>query len=78
MRARGLDDRGKCLPAKKRPPCNARTRAGGFCTIRVMPGNERCRFHGGKSTGPRTAEGRARIVEAQRNRWNKWKERRKT
>jgi hypothetical protein len=28
-----------------------------------------CRFHGGLSTGPRTAEGKARIAEAQRRRW---------
>ncbi|MDC0954896.1 HGGxSTG domain-containing protein [Alphaproteobacteria bacterium] len=27
--------------------------------------NGRCRLHGGKSTGPRTAEGRARIAAAQ-------------
>ncbi|MGO8839958.1 MAG: HGGxSTG domain-containing protein [Methyloceanibacter sp.] len=30
--------------------------------VRVEPGKRRCRFHGGLSTGPRTAEGRARIA----------------
>ena len=31
------------------------------------PGKARCRFHGGKSTGPKTQAGRARIAEAQRH-----------
>ncbi len=38
------------------PRCGARTRAGGVCRQPAMP-NGRCRLHGGKSTGPRTAEG---------------------
>jgi hypothetical protein len=33
--------------------------------------NGRCEMHGGKSTGPKTAEGRARIAEAQRARWQR-------
>jgi hypothetical protein len=32
-----------------------------------------CKFHGGKSTGPRTPEGRARIAEVQRRRWASWR-----
>ena len=39
--------------------CGARTRAGGCCSQPAMK-NGRCRFHGGKSTGPRTPEGLAR------------------
>jgi hypothetical protein len=35
----------------------------------------RCRFHGGKSTGPKTQAGRARIAEAQRLRWLAYRER---
>ncbi|MGH6962537.1 MAG: HGGxSTG domain-containing protein, partial [Dongiaceae bacterium] len=45
------------------PRCGARTRAGGVCR---QPGmrNGRCRLHGGWSTGPRTAEGKARCAAA--------------
>jgi len=46
------------------PRCGARTRAGCSCRQPAMA-NGRCRFHGGKSTGPRTDAGRAR---ARRNR----------
>jgi hypothetical protein len=38
------------------PRCGAHTRAGTCCRQPAMP-NGRCRFHGGLSTGPRTAEG---------------------
>ena len=41
------------------PRCGARTRGGCACRQPAMA-NGRCRFHGGKSTGPRTAEGLAR------------------
>ena len=43
--------------------CGARTRAGHTCLKFPMP-NGRCRFHGGCSTGPRTAEGLERIRAA--------------
>jgi hypothetical protein len=36
--------------------CGAKTRAGKPCNGQPMP-NGRCRMHGGKSTGPRTAAG---------------------
>lgn len=65
----GLDGAGDPLPLRQRPRCEAKTRAGGACAVRVEAGKRRCRFHGGKSTGPKTAEGRARIAEAQRLRW---------
>jgi hypothetical protein len=57
-----------------RPLCGAKTRAGGHCQVRAEPGRARCRFHGGKSTGPRTPAGRARIAEAQRQRWRVYRE----
>jgi hypothetical protein len=60
---------------KDRPRCGARTRAGGSCMVRVEPGKARCRFHGGLSTGPKTAAGRARIAEVQRRRWRAYRER---
>jgi hypothetical protein len=44
---------------KDRPRCGAKTRAGGTCMVRVELGKARCRFHGGMSTGPKTAAGRA-------------------
>lgn len=70
---RGQDDAGRALPKAERPFCGARTRAGGSCRARVVPGKRRCRMHGGLSTGAKTAEGRARIAEAQRRRWRKVK-----
>ncbi len=47
------------------PRCGARTRAGGCCRQPAM-GNGRCRFHGGKSSGPRTAAGLAKSRAARR------------
>jgi hypothetical protein len=54
--------------------CGAKTRAHGCCQVRAEPGKARCRFHGGKSTGPKTQAGRARIAEAQRRRWRAFRE----
>jgi len=52
----------------KRPPlpprddgyCGARTRAGTPCKSRTIYQSGRCKNHGGMSTGPKTAEGKAR------------------
>ncbi len=74
MTALGLTDVGDPLPRRKRPVCGAQARNGSTCKMRVEPGKRRCRFHGGMSTGPKTAEGRARIAEAQRRRWATWRE----
>jgi hypothetical protein len=61
------------LPATKRrgnpnlaliPRCGARTRAGCPCRAPAIRGKLRCRMHGGRSTGPRTPEGRARVAAA--------------
>jgi hypothetical protein len=42
--------------------CGARRKRDGEpCTAKPLR-NGRCRFHGGMSTGPRTAEGRARAL----------------
>ena len=59
---------------KDGPVCGARTRKGTSCRMRADPGKRRCKFHGGRSTGPRTKAGRARIAEAQRRRWAKFRE----
>jgi hypothetical protein len=49
--------------AQASPRCGARTRSGQACKSPAMP-NGRCRLHGGKSTGPRTAEGLERMRRA--------------
>ena len=46
--------------------CNAlskRTRQ--RCKAPAVKGKTKCRFHGGRSTGPKTAEGKAAIAKAQ-------------
>ena len=73
MQALGLADDGAALPARDRPDCEATTRIGANCRNKVVPGMQRCKYHGGKSTGPKTAEGKARIAEAQRKRWREWR-----
>lgn len=45
------------------PRCGAKTRRGTPCKSPAMR-NGRCRMHGGASTGPRTAAGRARSARA--------------
>ena len=45
--------------------CGARTRKGAPCKKPALRGKARCQLHGGKSTGPRTEAGRARIAAAQ-------------
>ena len=60
--------------ARRRVRCGALTRRGTPCRAFSEPGRRRCRFHGGRSTGPRTPEGKARIAEAQRRRWARWRE----
>jgi hypothetical protein len=45
-------------------PCAAKTRAGTTCKRTDIYANGRCKFHGGLSTGPRSAEG---IERAKRN-----------
>ena len=44
--------------------CGAKTRSGQPCSKFPIRGKNRCRLHGGLSTGPRTLEGRARIAAA--------------
>ena len=43
--------------------CGARTRSGETCRMTALFPNGRCIWHGGKSTGPQTPEGRARALE---------------
>lgn len=46
------------------PRCGARTRRGTPCRGLAVRNRLRCRMHGGNSTGPRTAEGLARMRAA--------------
>lgn len=47
----------------KRVPCGARRRRDGLpCEALSVPGKQRCRWHGGGSTGPTTAAGRDRAL----------------
>src|SRR4051794_25851365 len=56
------------VPKQLLPECGAKCRDGHACRAKVVFGKERCRMHGGASTGPRTAAGRARIAESNRRR----------
>jgi hypothetical protein len=53
--------------------CGAKTRAGHPCRRKGTGNGRRCLNHGGKSTGPRTIEGRQRISHAQSDRWEHWR-----
>jgi len=44
--------------------CGARTRGGASCRLPKLTSRSRCRLHGGRSTGPRTAEGMAAMRRA--------------
>jgi len=70
-------------PGAKIPRCGARTRTGERClespaTHPRHPGyyvpSGRCRLHGGASTGPRTAEGKAAVSAAARRMWSQFSE----
>jgi hypothetical protein len=52
-----------------KPICGAKTRKGAPCRCKLLLNGQRCRFHGGKSTGPRTPEGKQRIAESNHRRW---------
>lgn len=61
-----LPDWRKTLPlAQSCPRCGAKARKTGEPCQSPAMSNGRCRMHGGASTGPRTAEGLARIAKAQ-------------
>lgn len=45
--------------------CQARSKRSGYqCRAPAIAGKNVCRFHGGKSTGPRTPDGRLRCAQA--------------
>jgi hypothetical protein len=60
---------------KDKQRCGARVRhRHGFCRKWPVPGKERCRFHGGLSTGALTDEGKARSLAAMRAGRQRWHE----
>jgi hypothetical protein len=48
--------------------CGALTRSGKPCQCKPEEGKRRCRYHGGRSTGPKTQVGRDAIRESNRRR----------
>jgi hypothetical protein len=58
---------------KDKQRCGARVRhRHGFCRKWPVPGKQRCRLHGGCSTGARTEEGKARALAAMRAGQQRW------
>ena len=53
-------------PPRPQGICGARTRQGTPCPCQPSGRGGRCKYHGGMSTGPRTPEGKSRIVVARR------------
>ena len=47
--------------------CEAKTRAGTPCKRKDIYRNGRCKFHGGRSSGAKTAEGKARQLAGYRH-----------
>ena len=73
QRTLGLETRfGPDRPGRR---CLAKTRRGTECQKPAMTGRNRCQLHGGRSTGPKTPEGRARIAAANYKHGNRTKER---
>jgi hypothetical protein len=54
--------RGTVSQARGTKLCGARTRAGSPCDARGFQSNGRCKWHGGASTGPVTAAGKAAVA----------------
>lgn len=54
--------------------CGAKTRRGTACRCHVEPGRPRCRLHGGRSTGPKTAEGKRRSLAALKAGHRRWRD----
>jgi len=72
---RALNEERARLRERRNRPCGAMTRAGHPCRRKGLGRGGRCGNHGGLSTGPKTQAGKLRIVEAQRQRWQRWRQR---
>ena len=73
QRTLGLETRfGPDWPGRR---CLAKTRRGTECQKPAIKGRNRCQLHGGRSTGPKTPEGRAKIAAANYKHGNRTNER---
>lgn len=70
--ARGSSTKAQPRDKRGKPICGAKNRKGNPCHSKQLLKNGRCKFHGGMSTGPRSPEGKERIRQAQKKRWQKW------
>lgn len=50
------------LKVNRRVICGAKTRSGKPCRAKSVPSKNRCKWHGGCSTGPKTSEGKAKSL----------------
>ena len=57
-----LRKRRQAIKYNHRVDCGARRKTGERCRAKAEPGKNRCRFHGGKSTGPRSLEGKIKSL----------------
>lgn len=48
--------------ANQRVICGAKTQSGKPCRAKSLPNKNRCKWHGGCSTGPKTIEGKAKAL----------------
>ena len=55
-------DREQAIRVLPRVHCGAQRSGGGMCRAMAERGRNRCRFHGGRSTGPVTEAGRAKAL----------------
>lgn len=62
---------------RERGTCGAHARTTGKpCRAPGNGAGGRCKLHGGRSTGPKTPEGLARLEAAVRKRWDRWRQER--
>jgi len=55
--------------------CGARNRRGLPCQCKLLLRGNKCKFHGGMSTGPKTPEGKERALAGLRTGWLRWRAR---
>ncbi len=60
---------------KLRKICGAKNRRGLPCQCKLLLRGNKCKFHGGMSTGAKTPEGKARSLAALREGWLLWRNR---
>ena len=54
--------------------CGAYARSTGKpCQCKMLYRGGKCRLHGGLSTGPKTAEGKMKALQAMRSGWKLWR-----